>query len=70
MLGVELVGPKAAPATDLAITLVKQALKDGIILLADSPASNVLSFTPPFCITDEEIDFAAAWLEAALARSV
>jgi 4-aminobutyrate aminotransferase-like enzyme len=69
MLGVELIEPgKSAPATELAISVVKRALKDGLILLADSPTSNVLSFTPPFCISDEEIAFAAAWLEMALAQ--
>jgi 4-aminobutyrate aminotransferase-like enzyme len=69
LLGVELVEPgKSAPATELAISLVQRALKDGLILLADSPTSNVLSFTPPFCISDEEIAFAASWLEQALTR--
>jgi 4-aminobutyrate aminotransferase-like enzyme len=54
------------PATELAIALVKRALHDGIVLLADSPTGNVLSFTPPFCITDEEIAFAVGWLGKAL----
>jgi 4-aminobutyrate aminotransferase-like enzyme len=69
MLGVELVEPgSSAPATELAISVVKRALKDGIILLADSPTSNVLSFTPPFCISDEEIAFSAEWLQGVLTR--
>lgn len=69
MLGVELIEPgKNEPATQFAITLVKRALRAGIILLADSPTANVLSFTPPFSISDEEIAFAAAWLERALAQ--
>ena len=69
MIGVELIEPgKSAPATELAINLVKHALRDGIILLADSPAANVLSFTPSFCIADDEIRFVASWLEAALAQ--
>ena len=64
MLGVELVEPgKAVPATELAISVVKRALKDGLILLADSPGSNVLSFTPPFCFSDDELAFTAAWME-------
>ncbi|MEQ1851445.1 MAG: aspartate aminotransferase family protein [Chthoniobacteraceae bacterium] len=57
-------GPR--PATELAISLVKRALRDGIILLADSPTANVLSFTPPFSISDEEIAFAVEWLRRAL----
>ena len=69
MLGVELTEPgKNTPATSLALSLVKQALRDGIILLADSPTANVLSFTPAFCISDEEIAFAASWMEGALLR--
>lgn len=50
MLGLKLSG-------DHAITAVKRALRDGVLLLADGPESNVLSFSPPFCISDAEIDF-------------
>ena len=63
MLGVELVNGTAEPATALALAIVQQALRDGIILLADSPTSNVLSFAPPFAISDEEIAFVAARLQ-------
>lgn len=66
MLGMELVGPKNTPATEAAIGIVKRALTEGVILLADSPTSNVLSFSPPFAISDEEMSFIAerltAWL--------
>jgi 4-aminobutyrate aminotransferase-like enzyme len=55
------------PATALAASLVKRALKDGLIVLADSPAGNVLSFTPPFGISDEEISFTTDWLAKSLA---
>ena len=57
-------GPR--PDTAFAISLVQRALRDGILLLADSPAGNVLSLTPPFTISDEEIDFTASWLAVAL----
>jgi 4-aminobutyrate aminotransferase-like enzyme len=63
MLGVELIQPDGAPFTALAIAIVKRALRDGLLLLADSPDSNVLSITPPFCIDDEEIAFVAARLQ-------
>ncbi len=67
MLGVEMVLPgKSAPDSEIAACLIKQALRDGLLLLADSPTSNVLSITPPFGITDEEIAFAANWLQRAL----
>jgi 4-aminobutyrate aminotransferase-like enzyme len=67
MIGVELVDAKNQPATELAIRVMKTALQNGIILLADSPTSNVLSFSPPFAITDEEMDFVVNWLRQALA---
>ena len=71
MLGIEITEPrKNTPATSLALALVQRALKDGLLLLADSPSSNVLSFTPPFCISDDEIVFTASWLERALAQAV
>ncbi len=37
--------------------VVKRALRDGLILLQSGPAGDVLAFTPPFIISDEEIDF-------------
>ena len=49
-----------------AIALVKQALNAGILILADSPTSNVLSFTPAFGISDEEIAFTTDWLRGQL----
>jgi 4-aminobutyrate aminotransferase-like enzyme len=67
MLGVELVDAKKQPDTALALEIVKRALRDGILLLADAPTSNVLSFTPPFAIADEEIAFATRKLAGYLA---
>jgi 4-aminobutyrate aminotransferase-like enzyme len=40
-------------------SLVKRGLRDGLILLQSGPAGNVLAFTPPFAISDEEIRFTA-----------
>ena len=63
MLGVELIEPSTfppQPATGLALAIIKHALRDGLLLLADSPTSNVLSLTPPFAISDNEIAFTAA----------
>ena len=51
------------PATALALAIVKHALRDGLLLLADSPTSNVLSLTPPFTISDDEIALTAARLQ-------
>ena len=62
MLGVEMAD------SAVAIEIVKRALADGIVLLADAPAGNVLSFAPPFAIGDAEIAFAAAKLASYLAN--
>ena len=63
MLGVELTTAEGAPCTALAIAIVQRALQDGLLLLADSPDSNVLSITPPFSIDDEEIAFVVSRLQ-------
>ncbi len=67
MLGLPLHRADGKPDGKRAISVVQNALRDGILLLADSPDSHVLSFTPPFCIADEEIDFVARWLARQLA---
>lgn len=54
MLGVEM-GEPQFPA-------IRRALAEGLVLLADGPEGNVLSVTPPFCITGEEIAFLAVRL--------
>jgi 4-aminobutyrate aminotransferase-like enzyme len=67
MLGAEITRPDGAPDTARAISIIHRALADGILLLADGPDSNVLSFTPPFHLSDEEIAFLAARLQTYLA---
>jgi 4-aminobutyrate aminotransferase-like enzyme len=37
--------------------VVQRALGEGLLLLGGGPEGNVLSFTPPFCIEKDEIDF-------------
>lgn len=66
MLGAEMVKPNGEPDAPFAISLAKQALRDGIVILADSPAGNVLSFTPAFSITAEEFAFVTDWLQVRL----
>ncbi len=63
MRGIELIDAEGSPNAPLAGAIVLQALKDGIVLLAGSPAGNVLSLTPPFVITREEITFAMAKIQ-------
>lgn len=63
MIGVEIVNEKGEPDGATALQIMKQALRDGIILLADSPQGNVLALTPPFEITVSETDFFTAKLQ-------
>ncbi|YCM46056.1 aspartate aminotransferase family protein [Verrucomicrobiaceae bacterium 227] len=46
--------------------LLARLLQKGLIFLADGPQGNVLSFTPPFILKEEEMDFALAAIEEAL----
>ncbi len=68
MLGMELVKPDGQPDGERAIRIIQRALRAGIVMLADSPSANVLSFMPPFTITDGEIDFVVEWLAGVLRR--
>jgi 4-aminobutyrate aminotransferase-like enzyme len=43
--------------------VVKRGLKDGLILLQSGPEGNILGFSPPFGISDEEIDHLAGRLQ-------
>ncbi len=64
MLGIEVVKTTGEPDGARAIGIVKSALRAGLLLLADGPAGNVLSFAPPFGIDDAEIAFVAECLRA------
>ncbi len=55
MLGVEIVDKRGEPDGAFAVQLMKRALAEGLILLTDGPDSSILSLTPPFAISDEEI---------------
>jgi 4-aminobutyrate aminotransferase-like enzyme len=57
MIGAELVSKNGSPDPNLALQTVLSALKDGLLFLGGGPSGNVLSFTPPFCIEPEEIDY-------------
>jgi 4-aminobutyrate aminotransferase-like enzyme len=57
MRAIELRRPDGQPAGDIAIQVVTQLLKQGIVLLPDAPEGHVLAFTPPITISTEEIDF-------------
>ena len=68
MLGVELKRADGNPAGQEAGKVLTTMLKSGVIMLADGPEGNVLAFTPPFDLSDDEIKFAVDALQCALDR--
>jgi len=58
MRGIEVLDANGQPDAARAGRLVEAMLARGIILLSGGVEQNVLSFTPPFVIAEEEIDFA------------
>lgn len=67
LVGVELVKEDGSPFGSLASAVMRKGLQDGLILLGGGQSGNVLSFAPPFAISDAEIEFLAAKLEDYLA---
>ena len=65
MRGIEILDANGQPDAALAGKLVEAMLARGIIMLSGGVEQNVLSFTPPFVITEEEIDFALEKIGAA-----
>lgn len=58
-----LVGLELALTGEQVNQIVKRGLRDGLILLQSGPEGNVLGFTPPFAIRDEEIAFTVGRLQ-------
>ena len=69
MQGLEVVDAAKRPDAAGAGRLVEAMLARGVILLSGGVEQNVLSFTPPFVITEAEIDFALDALEEANRKS-
>jgi 4-aminobutyrate aminotransferase-like enzyme len=57
MIGAEIVRSDGSPDPNLALQTVLSALRDGLLFLGGGPDGNVLSFTPPFCVETDEIDY-------------
>jgi 4-aminobutyrate aminotransferase-like enzyme len=66
MRGIEVLDGDGRPDAASAGQLVEAMLARGIMILSSGTEQNVLSFTPPFVISEEEIDFAVAQLGEAL----
>ena len=60
MIGMEMVGDRESrtPAPALAGRVVVEGLRRGVLLLGGGIHGNVLSFSPPFVITEAQVDFA------------
>lgn len=69
MLGVELIDANGQPDGALSGTIMRKGLQDGLILLGGGPQGNVLSFSPPFIVNEEEIAFLIEKLEIYLKLS-
>jgi 4-aminobutyrate aminotransferase-like enzyme len=67
LVGVELVKPDGLPHGALAAAIMRRGLQDGLILLGGGPSGAVLSFAPPFAITNSEVEFLVAKLADYLA---
>ena len=68
MLGMELRHTDGSCAGDVAGEVLSLMMQQGVFMLADGSEGNVLAFTPPFVINDEEIEFAMERLQSALDR--
>jgi 4-aminobutyrate aminotransferase-like enzyme len=58
MIGIEIVREDGTPDPPFTAKIVRTALKEGLILLGGGLFGNVVTLTPPLCITPEEIEFA------------
>ena len=66
MIGVELRHSDASAAGDIAGRVLVEMMKRGIFMLADGPEGNVLAFTPPFTMQDDEFIFVMEQLQDVL----
>lgn len=68
MIGVEIVRDRNSkePGAEETTQLIEELLADGIIVLPCGPGHNVLSITPPFVITEEQVDYAIGCLDRRL----
>ena len=68
MIGIELRHADGSAAGDVAGQVLSDMLARGIFMLADGAEGNVLAFTPPFVISEEEMHYAVNQLQSALDR--
>lgn len=66
MLGIALLRTDGSPYGELAGSVMVRGLQNGLILLGGGPDGNVLSFSPPFGLTDDEIACLVSFLQEVL----
>lgn len=71
MIGIELVEDRGSktPAPDLAARVMVEALQRGVLVLGGGIYGNVLSLSPPFVITDEQLAYAVGVIEEVLSAT-
>ena len=70
MQGVDIVRPGTRePDPALALRVADGALRRGVLIVTEGPALNVLAFTPPLVITEEQLDGATVVVEEELRRA-
>jgi 4-aminobutyrate aminotransferase-like enzyme len=52
-----------------ALDVAARAMQQGVLVLAEGPAADVLALTPPAVITDEQLDAALDIIERSIAES-
>jgi len=65
MIGIELtdLNKNGLKAGEIAVSIMKQSLKKGLILLTSGEESNILCLTPPLVISKKQIDYAVKILD-------
>jgi 4-aminobutyrate aminotransferase-like enzyme len=67
MAGVEIRQSGGAPGTEAALSILRELLRAGFIVLPEGESANVISFTPPLTITRAQLAAAARALGRAIA---
>jgi 4-aminobutyrate aminotransferase-like enzyme len=66
LAGLELRGKDGRPAAEAALTAIKEMLHRGFVLLPEGEHANVISFTPPLTISENQLKAAVAELAEVL----
>jgi 4-aminobutyrate aminotransferase-like enzyme len=69
MAGLELLNTDATPATAESLQVIKAMLHRGYILLPEGEHGNIISFTPPLTITEEQLTRMVNELQKVLANA-